>query len=723
MHHTLRAPTHLSASLMLVALVLPLLAACAAGDEPRRLSVEPGMIGDARGLSLPIRDVLAPHAGTIELTIELRDAWPDERPQTLAQLGEAVRISAEAGRIHARYNAGDEAAQITTRRMRQPQRGRQHTIRFAWHGDDDQVLAWMHLDDELVAIAPARPVADWPETLRAEAADQAQALPPAVLQSLSVPSDVQIPPALKDGRRTVHIDGRQPREPLHRLWDVANFALWDGYTFTGENDVQTLMHRAPHTRQVLVDFTLGGRFRDGPEMYRGLDDDGELITDFSPMLQRVTAVLDAGLRPWIMLEKVPPAMSDPPSWNAYGNTAPAADLDVWHRYVAKAVQALIDAFGREQVASWSFMVATEPDLRPAHWDGTRDQFMDHLDHTVDAVLSVLPEAQISPGNILNPAFAYEYRDTWGEDDAAQHVRARNQWGLDIIDHAGDTGLPMHFFSASWYIRIGMDNAGFDRAVTTMRARLDRHDAFEGIPIDIREFSVLSDEAGRRLYAGDSSAWSASFYASIARRAYDLGVRSIFEWDHATLGVLHPRGQVMSLLENMVDGRRLDTRVQAPEDAAADAGAIAVERDGRLLVLLFHHRPPRHTRAIETIELAIDHPLLDENERWHLAEWVVDERTAWTQAFNEDAAAAGLEPLPRAGIHEASPRRYYGEAGVDVFEQNIERYRRIAELEPTRQDVELNTDDGRLQLTIEMPAHTVRLLELSPRTDTSPQDDG
>ncbi len=58
---------------------------------------------------------------------------------------------------------------------------------------------------------------------------------------------------------------------------------------------------------------------------------------------------------------------------------------------------------------------TEPDLRPAHWAGTREEYFAHYDYTVEAVRSVLPDARIGPGNILNPRYS-------------------KRWGLDIIDH-------------------------------------------------------------------------------------------------------------------------------------------------------------------------------------------------------------------------------------------------------------------------------------------------
>ncbi|MEX0885071.1 MAG: hypothetical protein WD009_01410, partial [Phycisphaeraceae bacterium] len=451
--------------------------------------------------TIPTAGRLTAAAGTINLTLAADEAWGDETEQTLVHLGDAegapVSLTAARGRLHARYDAGRGRAANLTYRARNWDPGDRREVRFAWQADGDTLLAWLMVDGELVALEPGDVIDAWPATavvgegVGGEGAGGGGGA--AIVHHVALSTVVTLPAELAPARRTIRVDASQRGDRLHSFWHVANFALWDGYTFTQPDAHAILMGRAPFTREVIVDFTLGGRFRDGGEMYLGVDDEGEALTDFTTMLTRVRGVVDAGLTPWIMLEKVPPAMSDPPEWRAYGNTAP-----------------LVDEFGRETVAGWRFMVATEPDLHPSHWAGTREQFLHHLDYTLDAVTRVLPEAEVSPGNILNPAFAHAYRDTWGTDAVADHVRSRDQWGLDIIDHAatgtnavtGETGTRVDFFSASWYIRVGMDNDAFDRAVETMRARLDRYPALEGTPIDIREFSVLSDERGRRLYAGD-----------------------------------------------------------------------------------------------------------------------------------------------------------------------------------------------------------------------------
>ncbi len=537
----------------------------------------------------------------------------------------------------------------------------------------------------------------------------------------AVPDEAAATAEPRPGERTLRVRADRGGAELYRFWHVSNFALHDHYTFTRPGDLEILRQRAPLTRGVLIDFALGGRFRDGQEMCAAPGDNGTLHADFSLLIARVRAVLDADLEPWLMLEKVPPALSDPPRWHAYGNTAPAADYAMWYRYVRAAVEALVDAFGREQVAGWRFMVATEPDLRPAHWAGTREQFFEHLDVTVAAVRSILPEARISPGNILNPAFAEPSGEPAPDESPAKGRRA---WGLDIIDHAaggthartGRPGTPMDFFSASWYTRVGRPTDEFDRAIRVMRRRLDRYAQFRGLPIDIREFGVLHDEHRRRLFAGDSSEWAASFYAAIARRVYEHRVRAVFEWDYATYGVMHPRGQVMALLERMVGGRQVPVEV-LDAVSAADCHAIACARDGRLLVLLYHHRPPRDDGPDEIVHLEILDPRITRGDAWRLCEWTLDaQRTGWARAFRADAEAAGLQPLATAAAFEGSPGRCYGPAGIDLFHQNIERYRKLARLVQTRRDEPLTAADGQLRLTLHLPGHSVRLLELTPLGD-------
>ena len=391
-------------------------------------------------------------------------------------------------------------------------------------------------------------------------------------------------------------------------------------------------------------------------------------------------------------------MSDPPKPNTYGNTAPPKDERVWREYVQLAVEAMVKGFGRATVAKWWFRVGTEPDYFPSHWSGTREQFFAHYDYTADGLARALPEAKIGPGNILRP-------------------RGKS-WGLDIIDHAaaetnfatGGIGTRLDVFSCSWYAGVGNSAGGLDDTVSVMRQRLDRYPRFRGVPIEAGEYSILDDEARHRLYAGETTEWSASFQAALAARVYVRNVSKMYEWDEATMGVLHPRGLVLAMLERMAGGTRLDA---TGSDTAVDSGALACRKDDNLYILAFNHRPERKTEGNATLRLVVRDPRMRENARWRLTEETVDrEHGVWAYAFEADAKAAGLTPLPTAGLYEGSPLRLYGERGPDVFRANIEKYRAMAVAAKTRDEL-VSVGKGVFELDLDMPPHSVRLIRLTP----------
>ncbi|HUT59842.1 MAG TPA: hypothetical protein VNA25_18510 [Phycisphaerae bacterium] len=513
-------------------------------------------------------------------------------------------------------------------------------------------------------------------------------------------------PGPEPGRRTVRVRAEKPVGTCYKFWTVGNFNKT--HLFVDPNFPKYSRWTSPFVTQANAVYLLGGRYKDQNRWFLGVGADGKVRADFTGMIAHLRSVRGFGFVPWIVLDNVPYEMSDPPRESFYGNTAPPGDERVWHEYVRQAVEAMVKAFGRKTVAKWWFRVGTEPDLRPGHWAGTKEEFLKHYDYTVDAVTRVLPEAKIGPGNILNPA------------RSGRATSARTRWGLDIIDHAaagknyctGKTGTRLDWFSCSWYARVGGSISSFDSAMEAMRKRLDRYPQFANVPIAVGEFAVLGDERGRRLYAGDTTEWSASFYAALADRVYAHNVMQVYEWDHATFGVMHPKGHVIGMLERLAGGKRLAVEVDG--NSAARCGALAATKDGRLLVLLYNHRPGRQPSVAETVRLELRDPRMKAGQPWRLSEWAVDaNRTVWTHAYLADCAAAGVKPLPRAGLHEGSPLRYHGPQGERIFLKNVAKYRKLAELPQTKRDEPLAVADGQATIRMTLPGHSVRFLELSP----------
>ena len=325
---------------------------------------------------------------------------------------------------------------------------------------------------------------------------------------------------------------------------------------------------------------LGGIKLEKDDYFRGIEDEGEAICDFSGAIATLSGIRKCGFTPWIVLDNVPAAMCDNPTKNRYGNTEPPGDFRIWASYVRQFVQALVDEFGREQVRRWRFRVGTEPDLNPGHWTGTRQQYFAHYDHTVAAVLSVLPDADIGPGNIIDPA----------------KKRKRQSWGTEIIDHCAvgtnhaicRTGTPLGFFASSYYTAVGTTDERFDRLIELLRGKLRQYPQFADTPVEIQEFGILSE--GGKWIVGDGTEFGGSWMAHFADKIYRLRVRRVYQWWWNTNKggeIAIPLNHVLDMLQAMVGGKRL--QVEASRSSEADhIGCIAVERQGRIDLIVFRH---------------------------------------------------------------------------------------------------------------------------------------
>jgi xylan 1,4-beta-xylosidase len=537
------------------------------------------------------------------------------------------------------------------------------------------------------------------------------------------------PPAAR--YKVIRVQADKALGEAYDFWSVGNFNRPS--LLTDSNTPRHLSQECPLVKELNLVYLLGGRYRDENAWFQGVGPDGNIRADFSGMIAQLKACFALGFTPRVVLDNVPYNMSAKPQENVYGNTAPPKDEKVWGAYVRAAIEAMVQAFGRQKVAKWPFRVGTEPDLRPGHWAGTKEQWLAHYDYTVDAVTAVLPEAKIGPGNILNPT---PPRDP-------NRVR---RWGLDIIDHCaeglnactGGKGARMDHFSCSWYTRVGGSPRDLDAAIGAIRGRLLRYPQFAALPIEVGEFSVLGDDQGHHIFANDTTEWSASFYAGLADRVYALNVQRVYEWDHATLGVPHPRMHVIEMLSRMAGGRRLEVvspggtslpasaasgpaaiaAASAPASAPAwgevSCGAVAVAKDGSLFVLLYNHNAARAPGPAQNVRLEIAGTQFRAGQAWRLSEWSIDaNRTVWAYANYADAQAAGLPALPLAGLYEGSPRRFFGRLGPALFQKNIEKYRKLSELPQTRRDEPVTSADGRLTVEVVLPAHSVRFLEFRP----------
>lgn len=513
----------------------------------------------------------------------------------------------------------------------------------------------------------------------------------ALSSEVSICQELATPPA-SDLRIVVDTDIELGE--LYNFWNV--YPVTVQAPFLEEGQVDALRQTYRYAKYINCVRFLGGIDLEKDDYFRGVDEEGEAICDFAEGIALLSGIRRCGFTPWIVLDNVPAAMCDRPTKNRYGNTEPPADFQVWSSYVRQLVEALIDEFGRDEVCRWRFRVGTEPDLKPGHWSGTKELYLAHYDHTVAAVLSVLPDADIGPGNIIDPVKSRKFKS----------------WGTEIIEHCangtnyatGEIGTPLNFFASSYYTGVGTTDERFGDLVNLLRAELAKHPHFADVPVEIQEFGILSENG--KWIVGDGTELGGSWTVHFAEKIYDLKVRRAFQWWWNTNkggDLPTPITHVWDMLEEMVGGTRLSA-VASRTSEEDHVGCLAAKKDGHLHLIVFRHRSVRDNGQSVPARLVIQGSELAERTWTVTQAHIIDgEHAGFMHEKNRDiqqaTAAAGKDANPYA-------------IAMEVMSKHRGKYERMcprAALDPLP---ELRRDaSGQIQVDLTLDGHSVVHLRL------------
>jgi len=509
------------------------------------------------------------------------------------------------------------------------------------------------------------------------------------------------PDASQADRIDIAVDVNSELGELYNFWNV--FPVTVQAPFLDERKHAQLRRTYRYADTINCVRLLGGIKLEKDDYFRGVDAQGQAICDFSAGIALLTGVRKCGFTPWIVLDNVPAAMCDNPTKNRYGNTEPPSDFRVWGSYVRQLVQALLDEFGHEEVKRWRFRVGTEPDLKPGHWTGTKEQYFVHYDHTVAAVLSVLPGAKIGPGNIIDPV----------------KKRKWQSWGTEIIDHCatgtnhatGQIGTPLSLFASSYYTAVGTTDERFDNLIRLLRSKLQQYPQFADIPVEIQESGILSE--GGKWIVGDGTEFGGSWMAHFADKIYRLRVRRVYQWWWNTNkggGIPIPLNHVLDMLEAMVGGTRL--QVEATRSSEADhVGCIAAKKQDHIDLIVFRHLAVRDNGQPVPVRVILQGGASTDNN------WTI------TRAAIIDGDHAGFMHAQKADMNQA--RAEAGEnanpyaVAAKVMGANRARYERMSVLSDMASPSLTLDPSGRVHFDLELDGHSVIHLRLdTSHTDTA-----
>lgn len=500
-----------------------------------------------------------------------------------------------------------------------------------------------------------------------------------------------------DPNKIVTINTNAVIGQLYNFWSTR--PMINQTRFNGASFRNSIEHTKSYVKSYNLVRMLGGRTDNLNDFYKGVDASGNIITDFSGLITSMKNFMLTGFKPRIVLDNVPWKMNAVQEVNKYGNTNPPDDYTVWRKYINAYLQALVDEFGLNEVKTWRFRVATEPNYSPEHWNGTKQDYFKHYDITVDEVLKVIPDAIIGPGNLLTEGVA--------------------TYTTELIDHCatgtnyatGETGTKMDFFCISYYEKIDQNTIKLPETVEPYRAKLNSYSQFNSIPLDIQEFGILRDENGNRgLSLTDGTEMGASWYARIADLAYEYNITEIYDWGQYIEASDLPQGRrnVTEMFLKMENGNRLETI----DNITGHAGVIPVAKGDIIYLLVYNHNTTRNSSSKRTLYPQLEGGLISSSTKWKMNEWTVDKTHGiMMHELYKDIRAAGIGEKTDGRIYGNRPSDRFEDGWKDVLSSNLTKYTGIAKLPQTIKDSIVEKKDGKVTLKVELEPHSVKLIEL------------
>jgi xylan 1,4-beta-xylosidase len=192
-------------------------------------------------------------------------------------------------------------------------------------------------------------------------------------------------------------------------------------------------------------------------------EDGSLAFDFTDVDRLYDQILEIGVRPVVELSFMPAAIARDPNETVFGYRAiisPPREWREWREVVSALAAHLVDRYGIDEVAQWSFEVWNEPNLE-VFWSGTQDDYLRLYDESAAAVKGV--DQRLAVG---------------GPSTAA------SEWIEALAIHAEKESVPFDFATSHTYGNLPLD----------VRPALRRH-GYGDIPVWWTEWGVGSTHFG------------------------------------------------------------------------------------------------------------------------------------------------------------------------------------------------------------------------------------
>lgn len=227
-----------------------------------------------------------------------------------------------------------------------------------------------------------------------------------------------------------------------------------------------------------------GLFQDDMGIYRE-DAFGNPIWGWQYVDEVYDFLMDAGIRPFVVLDFMPEVISSAPKtiyWER-ANITPPKDWQKWYELVHRTVCHFRDRYGEDEVAEWFFEVWNEPD--GFFWTGSRQEYFELYKHAANAVKAASPRFRVGGPSIagetewIDSLAAYCREHATPIDFITAHCYCLKPFAPENSVHP-EPGIPVWQPGVAW----PLGNAAYDP---------------HGGEEKFREFAAAAERAGLSLY--------------------------------------------------------------------------------------------------------------------------------------------------------------------------------------------------------------------------------
>ncbi|MBO7178980.1 MAG: hypothetical protein J6V78_01455 [Clostridia bacterium] len=449
--------------------------------------------------------------------------------------------------------------------------------------------------------------------------------------------------------------------------------------------------------------------------------------DFTVLIDNCRGVVNLGAKPMLKLGSVPLKYSkNATTDHGFGiNPYPPDDYNVYYNYIYALATALVNEFGREEVASWRFGVMTE--FENGDWfvanDGkAKSAFKEYCklyDYTVAALIDVIGK------DIYVGAHAMSVTEgQWDERDFIEHCAVGTNY------KTGEKGSKLCYLAGSFYdYAPGEYTSGYDLPGTINNLR----DAAEEYGLNDLEYGI---DEGRLLVGTVSGAnndelnsrtvgytYQASYDARLIAQMWNNDIDYFSAWGYLSNGLLEGNPTVSyHVAKNAAkfEGYKLvpTATQQAGNIEGADIGAVAAvdENTGALRVMAYNFKNSLDYDSTIKTQYVINLPKYN-GQTFNVKAYVIDDDCNYFDDWCEDRKTYNITDdcfnwSPQDPQIDSPTTLMDENARSIYFNELYSKYTEASKLTPV--DSVATVEYGKLILDVELAPHAVVFLEITPQ---------